>query len=115
MEADRPAQLPEPPYYAVVFTSLRAAGGGDGDGYAETAEEMFALVRSQPGFLGADSARAPNGLGITVAYFRDEASIVAWRANADHTAARKMGRERWYDAYAIHVARVERAYSWERR
>jgi heme-degrading monooxygenase HmoA len=113
MEADRPAQVPEPPYYAVVFTSLRAPA--EGDGYAETAEEMFALVRRQPGYLGADSVRAPNGLGITVAYFRDEESIAAWRADADHTAARKLGRERWYDAYAIHVGRVERAYSWERR
>lgn len=111
MNADRPAPLPEPPYYAVVFTSLRTPVD---EGYGETAAEMFALVRDQPGFLGADSARGTNGLGITVAYFRDEESIAGWRANADHTAARKLGREKWYDAYAIHVAKVERAYHWTR-
>ena len=111
MDADRPAPLPEPPYYAVVFTSLRTPVD---EGYGETAAEMFDLVREQPGFLGADSVRGPNGLGITVAYFRDEESIAGWRRNADHTAARKLGREKWYDAYAIHVGKVERAYHWAR-
>jgi heme-degrading monooxygenase HmoA len=107
----RPAALPEPPYYAVVFTSLRAAAD---EGYADTARRMFALVQKQPGYLGADSVRGADGLGITVAYFRDEESIAAWRRNVDHTAARERGRERWYDSYAIHVAKVERAYRFDR-
>ncbi len=110
MTAPRPASLPEPPYYAVVFTSVRTSE--DADGYGSTASELFELVRSQPGFLGADSARGPNGLGITVAYFRDEESIAQWRRHADHAAARKLGKERWYSSYAIHVGKVERAYSW---
>ena len=107
----QPAQLPEPPYYSVVFTSLRTPVD---DGYAETAREMFELVEQQPGYLGADSVRGPDGLGITVAYFRDEESIAAWRAHADHAAARKLGRERWYESYAIHVGKVERAYRFTR-
>jgi heme-degrading monooxygenase HmoA len=106
-----PAVTPEPPYYAVVFTSLRTPGD---DGYAQASAEMFALVQEQPGFLGADSARSPDGLGITVAYFRDEDAIAAWRANAEHTVVRRTGRERWYDHYAIHVAKVERAYRFSR-
>lgn len=106
-----PATLPEPPYYAVVFTSLRTPVD---DGYADTAKAMFELVQHQPGFLGADSVRSPDGLGITVAYFRDEPSIAAWRAHPDHTAARNLGRERWYSSYAIHVAKVERAYRFDR-
>jgi heme-degrading monooxygenase HmoA len=107
----RPARLPDPPYYAVVFTSLRTPVD---DGYAETAKAMFDLVQSQPGFLGADTARNPDGLGITVAYFRDEPAITNWRDNPDHTAARTQGRAKWYDSYTIHVARVERAYGWNR-
>ncbi|HEV8560117.1 MAG TPA: antibiotic biosynthesis monooxygenase [Actinophytocola sp.] len=107
----RPARLPEPPYHAVVFTSLRTPVD---DGYADTAKAMFDLVQSQPGYLGADTARNPDGLGITVAYFRDEPAITAWRTNPDHAAARNQGREKWYDSYAIHVAKVERAYHWDR-
>jgi heme-degrading monooxygenase HmoA len=107
----RPARLPEPPYYAVVFTSLRAAVD---EGYADTAREMFELVQQQPGYLGADSVRGADGLGITVAYFQDEESIAGWRQHADHAAARKLGRERWYDSFAIHVGKVERAYRFDR-
>jgi heme-degrading monooxygenase HmoA len=105
--APRAAQLPEPPYYAVVFTSLRTEGD---HGYGETADRMAELVREVPGFLGADSVRQGDGLGITVAYFTDEEAILTWRRNAEHAAARAMGRSTWYDHYAVHIARVERAY-----
>jgi heme-degrading monooxygenase HmoA len=93
--------------YAVVFTSLRTEGD---QGYAQTAEEMVRLASSQPGFLGVESARGPDGLGITVSYWRDQASIAAWREQADHVAARRAGRERWYRAYRVRVCRVEREY-----
>jgi heme-degrading monooxygenase HmoA len=96
--------------YAVVFTSRRNPGD---DGYAQTAEEMVRLASSQPGFLGVESARGEDGLGITVAYWRDEASIRAWREHADHRAAQRAGRERWYRAYRVRVCRVEREYGFE--
>jgi heme-degrading monooxygenase HmoA len=96
---------------AVVFTSLRTAGD---DGYAQTAEEMIRLAGAQEGFLGVESARGGDGLGITVSYWRDEAAIRAWRAHADHLAAQAAGKGRWYRAYRIRVCRVEREYGFER-
>lgn len=96
--------------YAVVFTSQRNRGD---EGYAQTAEEMVRLASTQPGFLGVESARGEDGLGITVAYWRDEASIRAWREHADHRAAQRAGRERWYRAYRVRVCRVEREYGFE--
>jgi heme-degrading monooxygenase HmoA len=111
MEPDTIAELPEPPYYAVIFTSRRHDPSPD-DGYTETAARMLELVREQPGFLGAEIARS--GVGITVAYFRDEESIAAWKHHADHAAAQATGRERWYDQYATRVAKVERAYGFTR-
>jgi heme-degrading monooxygenase HmoA len=107
----RPAVLPEPPYYSVVFTSLRAPID---DGYSDTAAEMFELVQSQPGFLSADSVRGSDGFGITVAYFSDEESVAKWKANAEHALAQKLGREKWYDSYALHIGKVERAYRFDR-
>ncbi|MBB5870360.1 heme-degrading monooxygenase HmoA [Allocatelliglobosispora scoriae] len=97
----------EPPYYAVVFTSRREPAD---DGYAETADRMAELAAEQPGYLGMDSTRGPDGLGITVSYWRDEESITGWRRNAEHTLARERGRTDWYAEWAIHVAKVERAY-----
>jgi heme-degrading monooxygenase HmoA len=96
---------------AVVFTSRRTPGDG---GYAQTADQMVALAASQPGFLGVESARGEDGLGLTVSYWRDEASIRRWREQADHLAAQRAGRERWYRAYAVRVCRVEREYAFER-
>lgn len=102
------AHTPEPPYYAVVFTSLRAPV--DGEGYAQTAEHMLALAAEQPGYLGVESARGADGLGLTVSYWRDEGAIAAWKSHADHVTAREAGRARWYAAYAVRVCKVERAY-----
>ena len=112
MQDERFARLPDPPYYAVVFSSRRR--GDEGDGYAEAAARMAALVRAQPGFLGAESARGADGFGITVAYFDSEDSIHAWRGHPEHAATRQRGREDWYARFAVRVARVERAYGWER-
>lgn len=105
------AHTPAPPYYAVIFTRLASADAG---GYAETAERMVASARSQPGYLGVESVADDDGVGITVSYWVDEDSIAAWRADLEHTEARNDGRARWYDAYEMRVARVERAYNWRR-
>lgn len=101
------ADTPAPHYYAVIFSSVMA----DDAGYAEMAERMFDLALEQPGCFGAESARGADGFGITVSYWRDEDSITAWKAEAKHMVAQKMGIERWYAHYALRVAKVERAYS----
>ena len=101
------AQLPAPPYYAVIFSSLRTAGD---QGYEEMAERMVELASAQPGFLGVESVRGADGLGITVSYWASEAAIRAWREQAEHRIAQESGRARWYERYEIRIARVERAY-----
>ncbi|WP_369234747.1 antibiotic biosynthesis monooxygenase [Streptomyces sp. R21] len=106
-----PVAAHEPPYYAVVFTSVRTEGD---NGYGETADRMGELVKEIPGFLGEDAARTPGGLGITVAYFRDLAAIDEWRNDMGHRAAKKYGREHWYERYSIHIAKVEHSHAFER-
>lgn len=105
------AEAVGPGAYAVIFTSERTRGD---DGYAQTAEEMVVLAAAQPGYLGVESARGEDGLGITVSYWRDEAAIRAWRGHADHLVAQRAGRQRWYRAYRVRVCRVEREYGFER-
>jgi heme-degrading monooxygenase HmoA len=72
---------------------------------------MLELAQKQPGCLGAETARDPAGLGITVAYFIDEDAIRAWRENSRHLVAQKLGKERWYSHYELRIAKVERAYA----
>ena len=69
------AKTPKPPYYAVIFTSHQSSA----EGYAETSARMEELGREQPGFLGIESVRGDEGLGITVSYWSDLESIRAWK------------------------------------
>ena len=101
------ARTPRPPYYAVIFTSLRTEGD---QGYAQMADRMVALAGAQPGFLGIESARGADGLGITVSYWASLEAIAAWRTHVEHLAAQTLGRDVWYARYALRIARVERAY-----
>lgn len=94
--------------YAVIFTSLRRRG--DDDNYAKTAERLRLLVSQQPGFLGMKSVRDASGMGITVSYWKDLASIEAWRNHAEHAEARARGREQWYECYSVSICKIEKEY-----
>ena len=102
------ARTPPPPYYAVIFTSQRK--DDDDAEYGNTADRMVELAQQQAGFLGVESVRGEDGLGITVSYWKDETSIAGWRRHMEHIAARERGRNAWYSHYELRVAYVERAY-----
>lgn len=95
---------------AVIFAAQRT--GEDEAGYAQAASTMDALAAEQPGYLGMEHARSADGQGLTVSYWADDASAKAWRDHPQHAEIRSRGRERWYSRYRLHVARIERAYSW---
>jgi heme-degrading monooxygenase HmoA len=102
----------EPPYHACIFVDTRTHADHD---LAARAEEMVKLAEAQPGFLGLDSVRDADGLGILVSYWRDEPSVTAWREHATHATTRTDGRARpWYEALTVRVAKVERAYRFTR-
>lgn len=99
------ALTPQPPYYVVVFTSLRKQGD---DGYEKTADRMVELAAEQPGFLGVESAR--DGLGITVSYWESLVAIKNWQQNSEHLRAQQQGRQTWYSDFKVRIAKVERDY-----
>lgn len=101
------APLPAPPYYAVIFSAQRNAGDA---GYGAMADRMVDMALAHPGCIGLESARDADGFGITVSYWRDEAAIADWKADAKHLVAQKMGKAKWYAHYTLRVARVERQY-----
>ena len=102
----------EPPYVAVIFTNRKAADADDA--YGTTAARMVELAHDQDGFLGFESATGEDGLTISNSYWRDEAAALAWKRNAEHLAAQKLGREKWYQAFCLRIATVTRAYAFER-
>lgn len=105
------ARTPAPPYYAVIFTSQRTLGD---QGYRLMAERMADLGARYDGFLGLESVRGADGLGITVSYWRDEQALLAWKRDTEHQKAQLGGRDAWYSAYEVRIAKVERAYGFAR-
>lgn len=99
------ASTPEPPYTAVIFTSLRTEGD---NGYAVMSRRMVELAVEQPGFLGIESAR--EDVGITVSYWADDPAARAWKEVAEHLVAQERGRRTWYSDYQVRVATVTRSY-----
>ncbi len=106
------ASTPEPPYYAVVFTSVRTPD--DDDGYAAMANAMSELATKQKGYLGIETTRGADRLGITVSYWASLDAIREWKANVDHLVAQRRGREEWYAGFEMRICKVERAYSFRR-
>jgi len=99
------AKTPTPPYYAVIFTSLRSEGD---NGYAAMADKMEALAKEQPGYLGIENAR--NELGITISYWDSPEAIKKWKENIHHQVAQNIGKKMWYASYKVRICKVERDY-----
>lgn len=107
MSATSFAKTPEPPYYAVIFSSQRSESDR---GYDHMAKRMVELAATMPGFLGVESVRGDDGFGITVSYWRSEEDIRNWKMHTEHQVAQEAGKKVWYENYALRVAKVERAY-----
>jgi heme-degrading monooxygenase HmoA len=101
------AKVLQPPYYAVIFTSKKQDVA---PGYDDMAAKMEELAAKQPGYLGVESARGQDGIGITVSYWSTLEAVAAWKANTAHKIAQEQGL-RWYEGYAVRIVKVERAYS----
>ena len=95
-------------HYAVIFTSKRVDDSGND--YAEAAERMIQLAAEQDGFLGLESVRDRDRVGITVSYWRDAEAVRAWHDVAEHRNFQELGRRLWYTEFAVRVCRVERSY-----
>ena len=100
------AKTPRPPYYAVIFTSVRT--DVEKGPYLDTAERMLELAQEQQGFLGMESAREE--IGITVSYWESLDAIKIWKGHAEHLVAQEKGRSLWYKAFKTRISRVERDY-----
>ena len=99
------ANTPEPPYYAVIFTSIKSHEDNE---YEKMSKEILEILKNQEGFLGFESAREE--IGITVSYWKNLDSIKKWRNNPLHKQAQKLGKNLWYERYKVRIAKVEKEY-----
>ena len=97
---------PKPPYFAVIFTSLKRST--DLDDYGGTAQRMVELASQQPGYLGMEHVGDSAGAAITISYWSSLEAIQNWRDHGEHSQAQAKGREKWYEHYSLRICRVER-------
>ncbi len=91
-------------YFAAIFTTQRSQSGDDV--YEIMTSRMVALARQQQGFLGLESVRGDDGIGITVSYWTDHEAIQNWGRQAEHVSVQAMGRQEFYRWYRIRIAEV---------
>jgi heme-degrading monooxygenase HmoA len=94
--------------FAVIFSSQRTAEVPEA--YEATSKAMVELAAKQPGFLGVESARGPDGFGITVSYWDSLEAIRNWKDVPSHAAVQAKGRQTFYERYEVRVCTVERGY-----
>jgi heme-degrading monooxygenase HmoA len=99
------SNTPPPPYYAVIFSSVRT---NDNEGYAEMNALMNELALQQDGFLGMENASSE--IGITISYWKDLEAIKHWKDDLDHQKAQIEGQKKWYNQYKVRISKVERDY-----
>ncbi len=92
------------PTYAVIFTSTLRL---DAHGYEAASQRMLKKVASMPGYLGADSARSPDGQGITVSYWSSLEAIRAWGSEEEHRQIQEKGKKSWYSEWKLRIAEVK--------
>jgi heme-degrading monooxygenase HmoA len=97
-------KTPQPPYYSVIFTSLRTEDDKD---YGKIAEMIFSEAEKIEGFIGAESLRDENGFGVTISYWKSIDSINVWKKHAGHMDAKNRGRKDWYSEYMLRICKVE--------
>lgn len=95
----------EPPYYAVIFTAQK---NGDRASHDAMAARLTSLVQGMPGFLGIEYAESERC--IMVSYWESKEAIQAWMAHSEHQAAKDLGKETWYETYAVRICLVENQY-----
>lgn len=94
-------KTPEPPYYAVIFTTIRT--GNEEEEYQELNSELISLAENIEGYLGIESSA-----GLSVSYWSSLQSIGEWKNNTRHLYAQKKGYSSFYESFKTRVCLVER-------
>ena len=86
---------------------------GKAEDYFEIAASLKPALESIDGFISVErfqSTTNPNKY-VSLSFWRDEPSVAAWRAHADHGVAQKRGKEEIFADFRIRIATVERDYT----
>jgi heme-degrading monooxygenase HmoA len=78
------------------------------DEYAAAVDRMSELARTMPGYISHKTFYAEDGERCTIVEFANEDGLHTWRTNAEHIAAQKMARQKYYTEYSVQVCTLDR-------
>lgn len=81
--------------------------------YYALAPKIGEIAREMPGYISHKVFVAEDGERVTIVEFEDESSLKAWSSQADHVAAKKLGRRSFYEEYSVQVCQVLRSQSFK--
>ena len=87
------------------------------DAYLEEGADLRALLDGHEGFISLERFRSTSTPDkfLSLSYWKDEASIEAWRNDRQHRQAQSTGRNSLFGNYTLRVASVLRGYSLHER
>jgi len=96
----------------VVFRSrIRAENAEE---FLALAAELLEIAESMPGFVAYKNFRSDDGERCSVIEFESVEHLRGWREHPEHRLAQRIGRERFYTEYSLHVAEPTRESRFER-
>ncbi|MBF6437265.1 antibiotic biosynthesis monooxygenase [Nocardia cyriacigeorgica] len=101
------------PQIVTIFRS-RLRPDAEANGYAAMAERMEERARAMPGFVEIKSYTAADGERVSIVVFDNRAHHDAWRNDAEHRNAQRLGRTDFYSEYSVTVCEQRRHHSFRR-
>jgi heme-degrading monooxygenase HmoA len=85
------------------------------DEYLALVERMAELARATPGYISHKGFWADDDERCTIVEFENEEGQRAWRTNAEHMAAQRLGQTKFYETYDIQVCDVRYEAHYDRK
>ena len=100
---------------AVIFEVVPAEG--QRDTYLDIAAGLVPQLREIDGFISVERFQSLTTPGkiLSLSFWRDEASVQAWRNRSEHRAAQAAGRAGVFADYRLRIASVIRDYGMDAR
>ena len=80
--------------------------------YLELAARLKPMLEKMDGFISVERFQSLSNPGklLSLSFWRDEASVLAWREHPEHRTTQALGRAGVFDDYRLRVAAVMRDY-----
>ena len=100
---------------AVIFESWPKPGKKQA--YLDMAAALMPLVAEIDGFISIERFQSVSDEGkmVALSFWRDEASVAAWRNVVEHRRVQQKSRQTVFDNYRLRIAQVLRDYTLDDR